>query len=203
MMEVNRNREEVKIDVLREGSRGVFGIGTEEARVRVTLENNIENVDSVMETIKDTLQNVLEKMGIEATVGYQEGEAISGEEKESIPSVFNIEGDELGILIGRKGQTLSCLQYIVKIITANKIQGSLPSIVIDVNGYKQKRQQVLIELAERVAEQVENSGKSCTLEPMLPYERRIIHMALSDHPGVSTESVGYGEDRKVSVIPKY
>ena len=122
---------------------------------------------------------------------------------EETPSVYNIEGDELGILIGRRGQTLSCLQYIVKIIAANQIQDSLPSIVIDVNGYKQKRQLVLKELAERVAEQVENSGKSFTLEPMPAYERRIIHLALAGHSGVRTESVGYGEDRKVSIIPEY
>jgi spoIIIJ-associated protein len=156
-----------------------------------------------MDIIKDTLENILEKMGIDASVVYQEGETCSDDEGEEAPAVYNIEGDELGILIGRRGQTLSCLQYIVKIIAANRIQDSLPSIIVDVNGYKQKRQQVLVELAERVAEQVDNSGKSFTLEPMPAYERRIIHMALSSHPGVKTESVGFGEDRKVSIIPKY
>jgi spoIIIJ-associated protein len=156
-----------------------------------------------MDIIKDTLENILEKMDVEASVYYLEGDSSSDESGEASTSVYNIEGDELGILIGRRGQTLSCLQYIVKIIAANRIQDSLPSVVIDVNGYKQKRQQVLKELAERVAEQVENSGKSFTLEPMPAYERRIIHLALSNHPGVKTESVGYGEDRKVSIIPKY
>ena len=154
-----------------------------------------------MDIIKDTLENILKKMGIEASVSYQEGESLPDEDAESSPAVYNIEGDELGILIGRRGQTLACLQYIVKIIAANRIQGSLPSVVIDVNGYKQKRQQVLKELAERVAEQVESSGKSFTLEPMPAYERRIIHMALADYPGIRTESVGFGEDRKVSIIP--
>jgi spoIIIJ-associated protein len=156
-----------------------------------------------MDIIKDTLENILEKMGIDASVVYQEGGSFSDENGEPAPSVYNIEGDELGILIGRRGQTLACLQYIVKIIAANRIQDALPSIIIDVNGYKQKRQQVLVELAERVAEQVENSGKSFTLEPMPAYERRIIHMALAEHHGIRTESVGFGEDRKVSIIPKY
>jgi spoIIIJ-associated protein len=156
-----------------------------------------------MDIIKDTLENILEKMDVDASVYYLEGDSLSADSGEASPAVYNIEGDELGILIGRRGQTLSCLQYIVKIIAANRIQDSLPSVVIDVNGYKQKRQQVLKELAERVAEQVENSGRSFTLEPMPAYERRIIHLTLSNNPGVTTESVGYGEDRKVSIIPKY
>jgi spoIIIJ-associated protein len=203
LTELNRNLEEVEIDVLSEGSRGIFGIGNEEARVRVRTGNDAGIEKDTMDIIKDTLENILEKMGIDASVVYQEGETCSDDEGEEAPAVYNIEGDELGILIGRRGQTLSCLQYIVKIIAANRIQDSLPSIIVDVNGYKQKRQQVLVELAERVAEQVDNSGKSFTLEPMPAYERRIIHMALSSHPGVKTESVGFGEDRKVSIIPKY
>ena len=203
MTELNRNREEVEIDVLSEGSRGVFGIGKEDARIRVKAANYANVEEDTMDIIKDTLENILEKMDIEASVYYHEGDSFSGEDEEEAPQVYNIEGDELGILIGRRGQTLSCLQYIVKIIAANQIQDSLPSIVIDVNGYKQKRQLVLKELAERVAEQVENSGKSFTLEPMPAYERRIIHLALAGHSGVRTESVGYGEDRKVSIIPEY
>jgi spoIIIJ-associated protein len=204
LTELGKNREEVKIDVLSEGSRGVFGIGTGDARVRVSIpESSINVKNNSMEIIKDTLENILEKMGIEATVSYQAGSTLIDDEDKSMPSVYNIEGDELGILIGRRGQTLSCLQYIVKIISANKMQESLSPMVIDVNGYKERRFQVLRELAERVAEQVENSGKSCTLEPMPAYERRIIHVALADHQGVSTESVGFGEDRKVSINPKY
>lgn len=201
LAELNKNREEVKIDVLSEGSRGLFGFGAEEARVRVQAGDYAGIDEDTMDIIKDTLENILKKMGIEASVSYQEGESLPDEDAESSPAVYNIEGDELGILIGRRGQTLACLQYIVKIIAANRIQGSLPSVVIDVNGYKQKRQQVLKELAERVAEQVESSGKSFTLEPMPAYERRIIHMALADYPGIRTESVGFGEDRKVSIIP--
>ncbi len=156
-----------------------------------------------MDIIKDTLETILDKMGIEAAVDYQEGDSFSDEDDETTPSIYNIVGDELGILIGRRGQTLSCLQYVVKVIAASRIHGSIPSIVIDVNGYKQKRQQVLKELAQRVAEQVANSGKPFTLEPMPAYERRIIHIALADHPRVKTESIGFGEDRKVSIIPKY
>ncbi len=204
LIELNRNREEVKIDVLTEGSHGVWGIGSEDARVRVSILEAAGNVENnAMEIIKDTLETILDKMGVEATVSYQEGVSLQDDEEQNEPSVFNIEGDELGILIGRRGQTLSCLQYIVKIIASNRIQDSLPSIIIDVNGYKQKRQQVLKDLAERIADQVESSGKPFTLEPMPAYERRIIHMALAGHAGVKTESVGYGEDRKVSIIPQY
>jgi spoIIIJ-associated protein len=175
----------------------------QDARGRVKTGDRASVKEDIMDIIKDTLENILEKMEIEASVYYQEGDSFSEEDDEAAPAVYNIEGDELGILIGRRGQTLSCLQYIVKIIAANQIHDSLPSIVIDVNGYKQKRQLVLKELAERVADQVENSGKSFTLEPMPAYERRIIHLALADHLGVRTESVGFGEDRKVMIIPKY
>jgi spoIIIJ-associated protein len=175
----------------------------EEAVVGGSAGDSASEEKNAMDIIKDTLETMLDKMGIEATIDYQQGESSPDEDGEIAPSVYNIVGDELGILIGRRGQTLSCLQYIVKIIAANRTHDSIPSIIIDVNGYKQKRQQVLKDLAQSVAEQVENSGKSFTLEPMPAYERRIIHMALADHPGVKTESVGFGEDRKVSVIPKY
>jgi spoIIIJ-associated protein len=203
LIELNRNREEGKIDILSEGSRGILGIEVEEAVVGGSAGDSASEEKNAMDIIKDTLETMLDKMGIEATIDYQQGESSPDEDGEIAPSVYNIVGDELGILIGRRGQTLSCLQYIVKIIAANRTHDSIPSIIIDVNGYKQKRQQVLKDLAQSVAEQVENSGKSFTLEPMPAYERRIIHMALADHPGVKTESVGFGEDRKVSVIPKY
>jgi len=159
LIELGRNLEEVRVDVLSEGSRGVFGIGTEEARVRVSVPDSIINVeDNSMEIIKDTLENILDKMGVDAMVTYEEGITLIDDEDRSTPSVFNVEGDDLGILIGRRGQTLACLQYIVKIIAANIIKESLPSIIIDINGYKQKRYQVLKEMAEHVAEQVANSG---------------------------------------------
>ncbi len=150
---------------------------------------------------RNVLETMLSRMGMDATVTHQE-EAISQErEKAATPIVFDIKGDELGILIGRRGQTLACFQYIVRLIVSHQVKSSA-FIVIDVNGYKQHRYQSLNALANRIAEEVEANGKSFELEPMPAYERRIIHMALADHPDVTTESTGVGESRKVVIIPK-
>lgn len=157
--------------------------------------------DIVVDITRDVLGEMLYKMGITATVAYQEQAVVQESERPATPIVFDIEGDELGILIGRRGQTLACLQYIVRLIVSHKVKAST-LIVIDVNGYKQHRYKSLNNLANRVAEEVEANEKSFELEPMPAYERRIIHMALADHPGVTTESTGIGEARKVVIIPK-
>ena len=107
----------------------------------------------------------------------------------------------MGILIGRRGQTLAYLQYIVRLIVSHRVKAPV-LIVIDVNGYKQHRYKSLNNLANRIAEEVEANEKSFELEPMPAYERRIVHMALADHPAVFTESTGVGEARKVVIIPK-
>ena len=125
-----------------------------------------------------------------------EGSPAQGED-----AVQDIEGDDLGILIGRRGQTLAYLQYIVRLIVSHRVKASV-LIVIDVNGYKQHRYKSLNNMANRIAEEVEANEKSFELEPMPAYERRIIHMALADHPAVFTESTGVGEARKVVIIPK-
>lgn len=203
------SRNEVEVDVLSEGRHGVLGVGAEEARVRVkvlpetpseTVPESSEQADLVNIT-RNVLETMLSRMGIDATVTYQEEASVQEREKASTPFVFDIEGDELGILIGRRGQTLACLQYIVRLIVSHQMKASA-FIAIDVNGYKQHRYQSLNALANRVAEEVEANGKSFELEPMPAYERRIIHMALADHPGVITESTGVGESRKVVIIPK-
>ena len=157
--------------------------------------------DTVVDITHEVLEEVLYKMGITATVAYQEQAIIQESERAATPIVFDIEGDELGILIGRRGQTLACLQYIVRLLVSHKVKAST-LIVIDVNGYKQHRYKSLNNLANRIAEEVEANEKSFELEPMPAYERRIIHMALADHPDVTTESTGIGEARKVVIIPR-
>ena len=124
-----------------------------------------------------------------------------GEEEAAAPIAFNIKGDDVGILIGWHGQTLSCLQYMVRIIVARQTQSWLP-ITIDVEGYKQRRYETLQALARRMAEQVQVKGVPFTLEPMPAYERRIIHLALADNPDVTTQSTGEGETRKVAILPR-
>jgi spoIIIJ-associated protein len=117
------------------------------------------------------------------------------------PITLNIRGDDLGILIGRRGQTLACLQYIVRLIVSHRSEEWL-SIVIDVEDYKQRRYKSLQALAYRMAERVKEKKVPFGLEPMPAYERRIIHLALADHPDVTTQSVGQDEARKVVIVPK-
>jgi len=197
------------VDVLSEGSRGVFGIGTEEARVRVRLiepvlpEEAGEHVQSdAISITQGVLEAILARIGVTATTAYGAEAIVQEGERAPSPIVFDIEGDNLGILIGRRGQTLACLQYIVRLIVGHQTKALTPPIVIDVNGYKQRRYQTLRELAQRMAEQVEASGKTFTLEPMPAYERRIIHLTLAEHPKVTTQSTGIGEARKVAILPR-
>jgi spoIIIJ-associated protein len=207
--ELGASRDEVEVDVLNEGRHGVLGVGAEEARVRVRIpedmpsETGVETTrrDDLIGITRDVLETILSRMGVKATVVYQEEAIIQEQERTPAPVIFNVKGDGLGILIGRRGQTLACLQYIVRLIASHQMKSSA-FIVIDVNGYKQHRYQSLKALANRIAEEVEASGESFSLEPMPAYERRIIHVALADHAGVTTESTGIGESRRVVIIPK-
>jgi len=193
------SQEEVNITVLNEGKRGIFGRGGEEAKIRV---EPIGKMDSdITEVAKTVLETLITKLGVVASVVPQ-AKLVAGEEEEEATSInLDIEGDDLGILIGRRGQTLACLQYLVRLIVGHQTKAWVP-IVIDVEGYKQRRYEALQALAWRLAEQVKASKMPFTLEPMLAYERRIIHLALADHADVTTESIGEGEARRVVIRPK-
>ncbi len=214
--ELGVSRDKVEVDVLSEGRHGVLGVGAEEAKIRVRAleaipsEAGLEPAEQVLEPAeqndlinitRDVLETMLSRMGVTTTVVHQEEASIQEQEKTPAPVVFDVKGDGLGILIGRRGQTLACLQYIVRLIASHRMKSSA-FIVIDINGYKQHRYQSLKALASRIAEEVEASGESFTLEPMPAYERRIIHIALADHAGVTTESTGIGEARKVVILPR-
>lgn len=114
---------------------------------------------------------------------------------------LDITGRDLGILIGRRGETLSSLQFIVNLLLSRKLE-QRASVLVDVEGYRLRRQRTLRGLAQRVAERVVSSRQSVTLEAMPPAERRIVHLTLADHPSVRTFSTGTGDDRKVVVAPK-
>lgn len=198
-------RDQVDIEVISEGkSGGLLGIGAEAARVRVTESaNRIPAGEQVVTLALESLETMLSYMGLDAGVSCQcENPVADDEEQSPLPIVLDITGEDLGILIGRRGQTLACLQYITRLIVTRQTGFSAP-LVLDVNGYKKRRYESLRTLAQHVAEQVEVSGKSCALEPMPAYERRIIHLALAEHPYVTTESVGFGDARKVVVLPKH
>lgn len=192
------SREEVKVTVIKEGRHGILGLGAEEAKIRV--EPVAKQDSDITEVAKGVLETLLTVMGVVASVVPQ-ANPVAEEEEAATPINLDIKGDDLGILIGRRGQTLSCLQYIVRLIVGHQTEAWVP-IIIDVEGYKQRRYETLRALAWRLAEQVKARGVPFTLEPMLAYERRIIHLALADHPDVTTESIGEGEARKVVIQPK-
>lgn len=149
---------------------------------------------------KNVLEVLLDLMGIPASVTPSTEFAVEDEEQTIASVSLDIEGEDLGILIGRRGQTLASLQYIVRLIVGYQTGVRLP-IVIDVEGYKQRRCESLRVMAERIAEQVKVKRMPFTLEPMSAFERRIIHLTLADHPDVTTESTGLGEARKVVILP--
>lgn len=142
----------------------------------------------------EILDFFLGTMGVVATTFVRE-DAVDG------VIAFEIEGEDAGLLIGRRGETLQALQFLVNLIV-NKQLGRQVYVTIDVEGYRERRQESLKSLAQRTAERVVSSGRSIQLQPMPASERRIIHVTLAEHPDVRTESKGDGDQRRVVVLPK-
>lgn len=214
-------RSQVQIEVLQEARRGILGFGAGEARVRVTPlgaspapvvtpapekapapvppppapEGVAAAAGAVPSVAREVTEQLLALMKVSATVEVQ-----SPAERES-PEILNIVLDDPGMLIGRRGQTLSALQYLVNFIASRKLKGEVRTI-IDVAGYRMRRQEDLKNMAIRIADLVRANRRSITLEPMLAWERRIVHLTLKDDPDVNTGSIGYGERRKVVISPK-
>lgn len=192
----------MEVSVVKEGKSGILGLGADQAVVRVTRLVPSSNQDQNMgEIVRDVLERLLDLMAVDGTVLLQDEPVIEQELGATTSIAFNIKGDDLGILIGRRGQTLSSLQYIVRLIVGHQTKIWEP-LFLDVEGYKQRRYQGLQNLAQHMAEQVGAKGIPFTLEPMSAYERRIVHLALTDHPDVTTESIGQGEGRRVVIVPK-
>ena len=189
------DEDQVEVVVLRKGRSGVLGMGTEEAKIKVSLLSEAKEKDEVASIATEVLETLIKAMGISAEV------CVTQAPTEEQPMALDIEGDDLGLLIGRRGQTLASLQYVVRLIVAEKMKMWVP-INVDVAGYKKRRYESLRGLALRLAEQVKRNRRLITLEPMPADERRIIHLALTDHPDVDTESTGEGEGRKVAILLK-
>jgi len=149
----------------------------------------------------EVVSTLLDKMGILAAVEVVERGGVDPATNESLPLMLNIVGDDLSALIGRRGETLGDLQFITRLIVSRKV-GGWPNIVVDVEGYKSKRVDILQALARRMADQVRKTKRAIVLEPMPAHERRVIHLALRDDPDVYTESTGEDEQRKVQILPK-
>lgn len=144
------------------------------------------------------LRQMLDALGIRAEVATQPANSEEGEPQHW---TLQVQGNDLGALIGKRGEALAALQYLTRLITSREI-GHRAYLVVDVEGYKQRREEMLKRLALRMAEQAVQRGRTVSMEPMPPHERRIIHLTLRNNPDVTTESVGEGENRKVTVVPR-
>lgn len=148
---------------------------------------------------RQTLDELLARMKISAQVTTQWGPVEADETERTL--LADIQGDDLSILLGRRGETLAALQYLARLLLAKQVSHGV-NLVVDVQGFRQRRHEQLRRMARRTAEQVVQRGRAIALEPMPPDERRIVHLELRDHPAVRTESVGEGSRRKVTIYPK-
>jgi spoIIIJ-associated protein len=211
--ELGLPEEELEVEVLDEGSKGFLGLGTRQVRVRLTVRiegppeeapqvEEIPEMDDDEEAVRiahETVEELLDRMGIKANVATQWGEL---EPPGRIRPLFvDIRGDDLSILIGRRGDTLSALQYITRLIVGKELKRPV-AVVIDIEGYRARREAQLRRLARKIAAQAIETDRTVSLEPMPANERRIIHVELKDNPKVETLSIGEGNRRKVTVIPQ-
>ena len=219
LQELGLKRQQVQIEILTAGKQGLFGLRGEQARVRVTAleegtarpmpveelegEGEVEVKDiraPEVELAEGCLNQLLAFMEIEAEVSLRPPET-PGDGLGRVSAVLDINGSDLGLLIGRRGSTLAALQYMVNLIVSRQRQ-SWVLVSIDVERYRRRREESLLGLARRMADRVRQTGRAISLEPMPPAERRIIHLALADDPDVTTGSIGVGESRKVVIDPR-
>lgn len=252
LVALDLRKDEVTIKVLDEGSRGLLGIGSRNAVVRLTAVNpptpepvakriapepepepvveevvEEEEETAVYETAvykkpvyekpvyqepiatvaddadeatvaRDVVANLLQKMGMDAEVTIQESEV--DEKTGRVTPIIDVRGENLNALIGSRGETMAAIQYIARLMVANR-RHERAHFVIDIDGYRQKREQALARLAERMASKVIDRQEAISLEPMPPADRRIVHITLRDMDGVYTESTGEGSSRKVRILP--
>ena len=214
--------------IVSEGSKGILGIGAEEARIVVGLQPALapgerpaepapppslpaeaeapldraverppreprrkHQVENAPDIAMDLLEELLQKMGVDAEL----------ELREEDPITINVLGEDLGILIGRRGETLSAVQFVLNQMLNNQT-GEWLGVVVDAEDYRLRREDQLRGLARRMADRARYYRQSVTLDPMPPNERRIIHMELAEQGEVDTHSIGEGEDRRVVITPK-
>jgi spoIIIJ-associated protein len=154
--------------------------------------------DDVSAAAREALGELLELMQVNADIYMRRAQAASADEEP--PWVLDVRGRDLGVLIGRHGETLNALQFITRLVCSRKLQRRA-NIVIDVEGYKSRRESTLRRMARQMAERAIRQGRTITLDPMPPNERRIIHITLRDDQNVETESIGMGDQRRITIIP--
>jgi spoIIIJ-associated protein len=244
LADLGLSEDAVEIEILDPGSKGLFGIGSRQARVRLTIRGaERESSDSLverevpaaevfedddeyeysqapdtaleaeskplknaalddtlaLEVARDTVNELLIAMKVRATVTAHYGTA--DDDRGRVPLIVDINGHDLSILIGPRAETLEALQYITNLIVGKELGRSIP-LIVDVQGYRARREQQVRQLARRMADQAVKSGRRQVLEPMPASERRLVHIELRDNPDVFTESIGEDPRRKVTIIPK-
>lgn len=181
--------EQLEIEIVSVGSGGIFGLGRSKAKIRAALREEPE--ESVLPLAQEILEGLIEKMGESAQI-------TAGQEADRIN--LKIETEDAGLLIGKQGQTLDALQYLVTKILAKKTRRKV-RVSIDVEAYRARHHQALAHLALKYGEKVKRSGKPVTLDPMNPYDRRIVHLALQGDKDLKTMSRGEGLYKKVVISP--
>jgi spoIIIJ-associated protein len=235
--DLGMTEEDVDIEILDEGTRGLFGLGSRQARVRLSIKSPSsspqisttdtlssmatpvasdlpeetpepeyesrlstadESEDEALKITRETVIELLQRMRVKAQVTAQYGEV--DDKRGRIPIHLDIHGKDLSILIGRQAETLNALQYIASLIVGKEL-GRAITVIVDVEGYRVRREQQVRQLARKMAEQAIKTGRRQVLEPMPANERRFVHIELRKNPEVTTESVGEGSRRKVTIIP--
>lgn len=188
--ELGVSREEVSVEIIEEKRQGFLGLG-KEYLVRVSAENG--ESDQTTAELRQYITELVQKMGFDAqiSIGYQDETYF-----------VDISGDDLGLLIGKHGETIKALQTVTSAYLSHTLQKKV-YLSIDVEGYKQKRNDKLVSIAEETAVKVAETGRSVALKPMPPSERRVIHVALKDSRQVVTASEGDEPYRQVLVIPRH
>lgn len=187
LAELGATRDQVEIEILEEASKGLFGIlGGKEAKVVVTLKETAATVAVAF------LDELFFGMGIKVDVRCEQTDNDLN---------IELEGPDMGIVIGKRGETLDAIQYLTSLVV-NKADGPYIKVTIDTENYRAKRKDALEKLAARIADKVAKSGRRYILEPMNPYERRIIHASLQDNEKISTYSIGEEPNRKVVIVLK-
>ena len=211
-------KEMVEMEVLDEGSRGFLGLGSRQVRVKLSLKaadekpnaapapktdsaaaSATEPDESLLAYAEQVTSEMLGLMKVAAKVSAQYAKTPDAEG--DLPMQIDISGDDLSVLIGRRAETLNALQYLLALIISKQASHWV-QVIVDVEGYRARRERQLRQLARRMADQVIRSGKRQILEPMSAAERRIIHLELREHAEVKTESVGDEPNRKISIVLK-
>ena len=186
--ELELTKDKVDVEVIDEGSKGLFNlIGAKPAKVKVTAKpDSLDNA-------KTFLVNVLSSMDINADIDIKE-------ENDIIK--INLKGPKMGLVIGYRGETLDSLQYLVSLVVNKNHENPYKKVVLDAENYRHKREETLIKVAQKTAYKVKKSGRPYKLEPMNPYERRIIHSALQEYTDINTYSEGEEPFRRILISLK-